>query len=368
MHNPCLGTNLYPLGPLFNTWQSTLLTMHRFHTVWHPDSITHRCIDSSTDEVPIWIGSPFYGIPSTNQDRFDPVQPLNRLLLLDVNVLGSIRERKNVANIRGLFAWAASEGLEITPIVAVSEQYRTHGAPDRAFKHYVDALREDYLYDLPPHEVERLLHVFSEHSPAVAQNVDFLAHYCVLIKHFYHKPWSAERKVKELAELIHKRNVPVLAFAFLLGCVCFYVRENPKKFPEASVSKVQSDMCIHANKEKENTHLKNLASDLMLFMAPAEIFFNHETSEFNFCYVASGDVSIGLTLAEIAYGQIVVGDGRCFGHPGFRPSGITGCALAATVAQCLRQSPQQSYSFKGRSDGRVDNLECLARELMSEKA
>lgn len=264
-----------------------------------------------------------------------------------------------------MFAWAASEGLEITPIVAVAEQHRTHGAPDKAFKHYVDALRRNYLYDLPPQEVERLLSVFSEHSPAVAQNVDFLAHYYVLIKHFYHKPWSAERKVKEFSELIHQRNVPVLAFAFLLGCVSFCVRENPQQFSPAVVSKVQSDMCVHGNKEREKSHLKNLASDLMLFITPAEIFFNHETSEFNFCYVASGDTGIGLALSEIAYGQIVVNDGRCFGHPGFRPDGITSGVLGATVAKYLRQSPQQSYSFKGRSDGRFNNLECLAEEMIN---
>jgi len=299
-------------------------------------------------------------------DRFLPVSPLNYLLLLDVNILSAIRERKNVANVRGLFTWAANQRLEVTPIIAVAEQHRTHGAPDWAFRHYVDALREDYFYDLPLQEVERLLSVFSEYSPAVAQNVNFLAHYYVLIKHFYNKRWSAERKVKEFAELIHERNVPVLAFAFLLGCVYFCVRENPQRFSSAVVSKVQSDMCIHTNKEKELSHLRNLASDLILFMTPAEIFFNHETSDFNFCYIASGDISIGLALSEIAYGQIIVNDGRCFGHPGFRPSGSTFHALGMAVAQCLRQSPQQSYSFKGRSDGRFDNLERLAEEMIND--
>lgn len=306
------------------------------------------------------------GLPSTEPDRFTPVSPLNRLLLLDVNILGSIRERKNVGNIRSLFAWAASQELEVTPIVAVAEQHRTHGAPDRAFRHYVEALREDYLYNLPQQEVERLLSVFSKHSPAIAQNVQFIAHYYVLIKYFYHKRWSAERKVKEFSDLIHEKNVPVLAFAFLLGCSYFYVRENPQQFSSAVISKVQSDMCVHPQKEKERSHLRNLASDLMLFTAPAEIFFNHETSEFNFCYVASGDVSIGLVLSEIAYGKITVNDGRCFGHPGFRLSGATGRALGATVAQCLRPSPQQSYLYKGRSDGRFDNLERLAEKMIND--
>lgn len=339
--------------------------MQRFHTIWYPESVTLGRINSSTEEVPIWIGSPFHGLPSTALDSFVPVTSLNRLLLLDVNILSSIRERKNVENIRNLFAWAAKEKLEITPIVAVAEQYRTHGAPDKAFRHYIDALRKDFLYDLPTHEVERLLSVFSEYSPEVAKNVNFLAHYYVLIKHFYHKPWSAERKVKEFAELIRKRNVPVLAFAFLFGCVCFWVKESPQQFSSAVLRKVQSDMCIHENKEKEVSHLKNLASDLMLFIAPAEIFFNREASEFNFCYIASGDTSIGLVLAEIAYGQVVANDGRCFGHPGFRPSGATNSALGPIAIKYLRQSPEQSYSFKGRSDGRVGNLECLAEEIIN---
>jgi hypothetical protein len=340
--------------------------MQKFHTIWKSESISLGCIDSAADETPIWIGSPFFGLPSSEQDRFTPPYPLNRLLLLDVNILSSIRERKNVSNVRELFFWAAKEELEITPIVAVAEQYRTHGAPDRAFRHFVDALREDYFYDLPSQEVERLLSVFSEHSSAVSENVDFLANYYVLIKHFYRKPWSATRKVQEFAELIHKRNVPVLAFAFLLGCVCFYVKESPQQFAQTVVSKVQSDMCLYPDKDRERAHLKNLASDLMLFMAPAEVFFSNETSEFHFCYVASGDVNIGLALREIAYGQIVVNDGRCFGHPGFRPSGVTGNALGEIVSQCLRQSSQQSYTFKGRSDGRFDNLSRLASEMLND--
>jgi len=36
---------------------------------------------------------PGYGLPSRDQDRLDPVAPLKRLLLLDVNILGYIRER-----------------------------------------------------------------------------------------------------------------------------------------------------------------------------------------------------------------------------------------------------------------------------------
>jgi hypothetical protein len=204
--------------------------------------------------------------------------------------------------------------------------------------------------------------VFSKLSPKVAQNVDFLAHYYVLTKHFYHKSWSAEKKVKEFAELIHKRSVPVLAFAFLLGCVCFYVRENPKRFPAAVVRKIQSDMHFHADREGERSHLKNLASDLMFFMAPVEMFFIHETSEFNFFYVASSDISIGLALSEITYHQVVVNDDRCLGQPWFRPRGVTINALGETVAQCLRPSHQQVY---GPSDGRLNNLERLAEELIN---
>jgi hypothetical protein len=201
LHNKnSANTSLNPTGSLRSRRVSLLLaiyqaiTMHKFYTIWYPERIKLGCISSSADETPIWLGSSFHGLPSKSVDWFEPVSPLNRLLLLDVNILSFIRERNNIANIRALFAWAATEGLVVTPIIAVAEQHRTHGAPDRAFKRYVDALRKDYCYDLPLQEVDRLLKVFSDYSPATAQAVDLLARYYVLIKHFYHKKWSAKKK------------------------------------------------------------------------------------------------------------------------------------------------------------------------------
>jgi len=34
--------------------------MHRFHTTFLPETIALGCINLSADEVPIWIGAPFY--------------------------------------------------------------------------------------------------------------------------------------------------------------------------------------------------------------------------------------------------------------------------------------------------------------------
>jgi hypothetical protein len=251
--------------------------------------------------------------------------------------------------------------LEVTPIVGISEQQRTHGNPGEAFNNYIDILKEDYLYDLPESEIQRLLGVFIDHSPKIKQNTELFRDYLVIIKYFYHKKLPLEKKIEELSDLIHKRNVPVLAFAFILGCVFFHVKENPEKYTKKVVSKVQSDMAISPKKEEKK--LWNVASDIMLFMAPAELFFNYETGEYNFSYVASGDITCGLTLSEVCYGQIVVNENTCFGMPGLRPTGISSQTISPYIGKYLKQSPQQSFTRKGSADPRRENLRKLAAEL-----
>jgi len=56
-----------------------------------------------------------------------------------------------------------------------------------------------------------------------------------------------------------------------------------------------------------------------------ELFnLNRYTGEYNFSYIVSADISVGLALSEICYGQIVVDGGTCWGHSGFRPGGLGG--------------------------------------------
>lgn len=317
-------------------------------------------VDLASDEEPIFTGSPFFGLPSLDESGKRKIKT-NNLLVLDLNVINFIRQRKNITNVKGLLAWAAFMGLEVTPIVGFSEQQRTHGNPSAAFNDYIKILKEDYLYDLPESEAERLLEVFCDYSPKIEQNTELFRDYLIIIKHFYHKKISLEEKIKKFAQLIHERNVPVLAFAFLLGCVFFHVKDSPGKYTQRVVSKVQSDMSISPKNEEKK--LWNAASDIMLFMAPAELFFNYETGEYNFSYVASGDITCGLTLSEICYGQIVVNENTCFGMPGLRPTGISSQTIGPYINKYLKPSPQQSFTRKDSSDPRRSNLKSLAAEL-----
>lgn len=338
--------------------------MLEIHTLSNPEKVPLGQIDlsSNIDDLPIFIGTPFYGFPSLDKVGEDKVKT-NRLLLLDLNVVSFIRQRKNIENIRGLFLWAAAEKLTITPIVALSEQNRLHKNPDGAFNEYVKVLKEDYFYDLPKEEVDRLLSVFREYSPPIHENTKLFCDYLVIIKHFYHKNLTLEKKIASFCNLVHERNVPVLAFAMLIGCVYFYVKENPSQYSDRVVSKVQSDMSVSPNTEKENKKLWNAASDIMLFMAPAEIFYNYEMNDYNFSFLASSDITVGLALFEICYGKIVVNQNRCWGHPGIRPQGFSSKVLDPLLAKYLKQSPQHSYTKKDESDPRKANLAKLVSEL-----
>ncbi|OKY27132.1 hypothetical protein BI291_18040 [Thalassotalea sp. PP2-459] len=336
--------------------------MQQIHTLVEPEKIQMGSIDLAPDEDPIFFGSPFFGIPSLDIDGERKIKA-NNLLILDLNIINFIRQRKNKVNIKGLLIWAAKMGLEVTPIVGLSEQQRTHGNPDKAFKNYIEILKEDYFYDLPSEEADNFLKVIREHTPNIKKNTELFCDYLIIIKHFYHLNLPLEEKIKQFAQLIHERNVPVLAFAFLLGCVFFHVKCTPNDYSNKVVSKVQSDMSISPTRETRK--LWNVASDIMLFMAPVELFFNYELGEFNFSYVASGDITCGLTMSEICYGQVVVNNGTCFGMPGLRPTGHTFKAISHCVNKHLKPSPQQSFTRKGGSDSRVNNLKALAKELQN---
>lgn len=338
--------------------------MQRFHTIALSESVPSGMIDLDLNESPIFIGSPFLGVPSLDPEGKKIVQT-NNLLILDLNVINFIRQRKNKVNIQGLLEWTAKKGLEITPIVGLSEQFRTHGDPYSAFNKYIETLKIDYQYDLSSTEVEKCFRVISNYSPKIQQNTELLRDYLIIIKFFYHQNCTLEEKVRQFAQLLYNRNVPVFAFAFLLGCVFFHVKDSPNKFSQKLVSKVQSDMAVSPNKEERK--LWNVASDIMLFMAPAELFFNYETGEYNFSFIASGDITCGLILSEISYGQIVVNQNTCFGMVGLKPTGLSAPVMAHYINEYLKASPQQSFTRKGASDQRTANLKRLVSDLKLEQ-
>lgn len=336
--------------------------MQRFHTIAKPENFRMGMFNLCAHEIPIYFGSPLFGYPSLDIEGGKIIKA-NNLLVLDLNVIEYMRQRKNKRNIEGLLKYAAMLGLEITFIVGLSEQKRNLSYADSLYKELVTVLREDYFYDLPDKEVEKLLGVLSRHNPGITKNTGLFRDFLILIKYFYNKKWGIERKIREFATMIYEKNVPVFTFAFLVGCLYFYVKENRNAFSEKVVRKVQSDMDICSGEEEKR--LWNVASDLMLFMAPTELFYNDKTGEYNFSYIASGDITVCLILSELCYAEIVVNQGRCFGTPGFRPTGIAGETLHSLVIRYLRNSRQHSLTKKEASDPRRTNLSNLVDELRS---
>ena len=105
----------------------------------------HSLIKFSDDEGEnIYLGSPFYGAPNLSGIK----AKVNTLLILDLNILSDLRSRKNSNNIRRLLTWAAEHSAEITPLVALSEQQRTHKSPRYAYDEYLDALKAEYGWSI----------------------------------------------------------------------------------------------------------------------------------------------------------------------------------------------------------------------------
>lgn len=80
--------------------------MQSYYTYGRAEDVHTVEINLSENEQPIFVGSPFYGFPATD--------------------------------------------VEVAPVVAVTEQNRTHAVPMSVFGQYVNVLREDFAYDHIP--------------------------------------------------------------------------------------------------------------------------------------------------------------------------------------------------------------------------
>jgi len=74
-----------------------------FHTISNPQNMTNAVFESSGEKT-IFLGSPFFG-EITTYNNCPISEKCNILLLLDLNIVSSIRQRKNKKNISKLFEW-----------------------------------------------------------------------------------------------------------------------------------------------------------------------------------------------------------------------------------------------------------------------
>ena len=311
-------------------------------------------IDNSQEGFSIFIGSPFWGLPTFDKEGEVKVST-TKVLILDLHILECIRKLKNKENTVNLVKWALDNQVILIPHIALSEQFLSHGNPKRAFDNLIDSFKKNYNYEIPEYESSQMYKALLENAPVNRSNTEMMRDFIVITKYFYKKKDTLENKIADLCELIHKKNVPVFAFAVIVACLFFYVKEYPKEFHKKTVSKLESDMFISADQNKEERSLWNFASDIMLFMAAVDLFYNKESNDFNFSYIASSDKTVALILENVCLGELVIVNSVCQSKPAIRP-GIISEKIDPLLKNNLKASSKKGSFQKV-------NLRNLALEL-----
>ena len=258
---------------------------------------------SSESERDIYFGTPFYG-------KFKSVQNINTIALLDLNIIDDIRKGNNQNNLLKLFEYCAKNDIESTPAIALLEQVRTHGNPKFAFDNYINSLKERFSFNIPESEEKKVFTLINDFGNfKIDEHINMLKSYIVILKYVNTKKVSFDVKVKQFIGLIDEHNIPFFTFAFFLGCSMLHIQANQQLYDKKLVSKTRKDLNIGSNIEKESL---NLASDLFLIMSVSELFHNNATNEYNFSYIATGDLLIAHALKTIRFAGIKIINGRKF--------------------------------------------------------
>lgn len=320
----------------------------------------HSLIKISDDEGEnIYLGSPFYGAPNFSGIK----AKVNTLLILDLNILSDLRNKKNQKNIRRLLTWAAEHNAEITPLVALSEQQRTHGSPRYAYDEYLDALKAEYGWSIHKEEIEKNYLAIEKISPSIAINTALWRDYLLLIKKFYHSKVGFKRKVDEFIGFLLNKDLPIFTLGLYAGCSYFHMKANPALYDEGLISKVQSDMDIHGKDHEKR--LMNVASDMALIQSSAELFYVRQTQEYNVAFIASKDVTIPHILTELCWAEVLVNSAGNFGRMGFRPESKSGKEIFKILsphAESINIRSQDANSVAARKI----NLKVIANEIFSQ--
>jgi len=191
--------------------------------------------------------------------------------------------------------------FEITPVIGLLEQQRTHGNPQYAYDEYINSLRENFKFHISDDTKEKSYALMNNFQNEMKSNVGLLRDYIVIIKYFYHKNLTLEEKITQFIKMMYEDNLPIFAYSLFLGCSFFHVKANSHKYDKKIVEKIQKDMNLGENLNEKSL---NMASDLMLIMAASELFYNQYDNKYDFSYLASGDLLIKHALNEICFHQI----------------------------------------------------------------
>lgn len=305
----------------------------------------------------LFLGSPFYGYPT----RCSMVSSCSKKLILDLNLLGDLRSKGNRNNLLRLFSWAGSNGVEVTPLVALSEQQRSHADPKFAYDDYLRVMKEEFGYSLPKEEVEKNYDAIRSVSPNITANTKLQRDYLLVMKKFYRSKAGLKKSINEFAKFILAEDLPVFTIGLYLGCMYLHVKHNPGMYSVRLASKVQSDMDVSGNHEGR---LMNVASDLALLQSTAEIFYNRLTDEYSYSFIASGDVTVHHALSELCWVKMKVNGAGNFGSLAFRPESIAGKAITEVLNAYAKVFSERENSAKAQAV-RKENLRRVADQLYS---
>lgn len=305
----------------------------------------------------LFLGSPFFGYPTKD----GVVPPYSKKLILDLNLLGDLRSKSNRNNLLRLFAWAGCNGVEITPLVALSEQQRSHADPKFAYDDYLRVMEEEFGYSLSSGEAEKNYNVIRSASSNITANTKLQRDYLLIMKKFYRSKAGFRKSVKGFADFVLAEDLPVFTIGLYLGCMYLHVKHNPGMYSAKLVSKIRSDMDVSGNHE---SRLMNVASDLALLQSTAEIFYNRLTDEYSYSFIASGDVTIHHALSELCWAQMKVNGAGNFGSLAFRPGSVAGKAIAEVLEEYARAFSQRENSAEAQAI-RKENLRRVADDLYS---
>lgn len=319
----------------------------------------------SYDEKRIYFGCPFYGSPTADETG-DIILPYEKIMIIDSNITSFIRKRANIQSTKALLEWSYANNVKATPIIAVAEQFVSHGDPEYAFNELLDELTNYYKVPVVQSKVSELISLYKERTPFLKKNAETFADFLVIAKSIYREKGDSKQKIKRFTEIIIERDLPRLSFCFFAVCTFLHAKENRNKLAENLIKKIDQDMSFKGERSKEEQKLINLASDMLLFHSATEILFDKSSGRLNIAIIASTDITVGYLLKEICYGQVTQKNNGCWGHCGLRPGGYAYRDLFSFIKEVYPKREVTNFEINPESIQR-NNLRKVAEEILNKQ-
>lgn len=309
---------------------------------------------------PIHLMSPFLSRPLYSDAWYRPIEHVRHEIWLDSNLLSQAKAAVRNPNLESLIWWGTMRNIKFSIAHATLEKLRTSSVSDANDMLFKSAIALNELYDINI-DPEQLVQANLQFLPYLAEQqkyIDRLAYYIVLIRSgFMHKAGCA-RKCKSFVQYI-AANLPKLIIPFFLGCLYFFVKDNRTKYQ--SFGKLQSDMNVTGDYEKDWSSARNLANDFAIFTSSSLCIIPKDELSIRVPWIATSDAGLSLVLNELCYAVLNLHEGVGNGIPYLRPSGLMSTAIGDFV-----KSEARALWGEGRiTPERENNLKSSAETVLN---